>query len=80
MLRLTFARGDAGRKFDLMVNGQMLQTVVLGSDGQESKEAQEAFYVREFPLPSGLGTSIAVKFVAHAGSRAGGLYGLRLLR
>jgi DUF1680 family protein len=72
-LRLTFASGDAGRRFDIVVDGKVLQSVAL------EKQA-EAFYTRDFALPEGTGKKIEVKFVAQAGSIAGGLYGLRLLR
>ncbi|MRV74364.1 glycosyl hydrolase [Duganella sp. FT92W] len=74
VLRLAFSPGDAGRKFDIVVNGQLLQTVELaGGQG-------DAVYTRDFTLPVGLGTNISVKFVAQPGSIAGGLYGLRLLK
>lgn len=77
-LRLTFARGDAGRKFDIVVNGQRIAEVELAA-----AEAQD-FYTRDFALPSalvqGANGKLEVKFVAKDGSMAGGLYGLRLLR
>ncbi|QBE65543.1 glycoside hydrolase family 127 protein [Pseudoduganella lutea] len=73
VLRLTFASGDAGRKFDILVDGKPLQSMTL-------KEEGEAFYTRDVTLPEGLGKKIEVKFVAKEGSIAGGLYGLRLLR
>jgi hypothetical protein len=72
-LRLTFAAVDAGRKFDILVDGKPLAAVEL-------KQEEEAFYTRDFTLPEGLGKKIEVKFVAQEGSIAGGLYGLRLLR
>ncbi|HEX8954658.1 MAG TPA: glycoside hydrolase family 127 protein [Burkholderiaceae bacterium] len=76
-LRLTFARGDAGRKFDLYVNGRLLQNIEL-----EQGMLQE-FATHDYALPQDLvaasdGT-LTVKFVARPGSFAGGLYGLRLL-
>jgi uncharacterized protein len=77
-LRLTFARADAGRKFDVVVDGQRIAEVELAAG-----EAQE-FYTRDFALPSalvqGANGKLEVKFVAQEGSMAGGLYGLRLLR
>jgi hypothetical protein len=72
-LRLTFASSDAGRRFDILVDGRLLQSMALAKEG-------EAFYTRDFALPQGLGRKIEVKFVARDGSIAGGLYGLRLLR
>ncbi len=74
VLRLAFSPGDAGRKFDIFVNGQLLQSVELG------REPGDGIYTRDFALPAGLGTKISVKFVAKPGSIAGGLYGLRLLK
>jgi len=74
VLRLVFSSGDAGRKFDIVINGQLLQTVEL------ARGQGDGIYTRDFTLPAGLGTKINVKFVAHPGSVAGGLYGLRLLK
>lgn len=74
ILRLAFSPADAGRKFDIVINGQLLQTVEL------AREPGDAIYTRDFTLPAGLGTKISVKFVAQPGSIAGGLYGLRLLK
>jgi len=77
-LRLTFARADAGRRFDVVVGGQRIAEVELAAG-----EAQE-FYTRDFALPpalvQGANGKLEVKFVAQEGSMAGGLYGLRLLR
>jgi hypothetical protein len=76
VLRLTFARGDAGRQFDILVNGQLLQSVKL--EGGEPSE----FYTRDFAIAPAQGGDgkLVVMFRAHPGSIAGGLYGLRLLR
>jgi DUF1680 family protein len=77
-LRLTFARADGGRRFDIVVNGQRIAEVELPTN-----EAQ-AFYTRDYALPAALvqggNGKLDVKFVAQQGSVAGGLYGLRLLR
>jgi uncharacterized protein len=75
LLRLTFASGDAGRKFDVLLNGALLQTLTLERKG-------DAFYSVDLPVPAGAARDgkLEVKFVAHPGSIAGGLYGLRLLR
>ena len=74
VLRLTFASGDAGRKFDVLLNGRLLQEVTIERRG-------EAFYTLDLPLPAGAAHEgkLEVRFVAHPGSIAGGLYGLRLL-
>jgi len=77
-LRLTYARGDAGRKFDIVVNGQLLAEVTLDD------QAAQPFYTVDYALPPSLVAAakgkLVVKFVAKPGSIAGGLYGLRLLR
>jgi DUF1680 family protein len=78
ILRLSFARADAGRRFDILVNGKGIAEVELPAD-----EAQE-FYTRDYRLPTdpvqAADGRLEVKFVARDGSVAGGLYGLRLLR
>jgi DUF1680 family protein len=77
-LRLTFARADAGRRFDVFVDGKPVAEIALAAD-----EATE-FYTRDIALPAalvqGADGGLEVKFVARPGSLAGGLYGLRLLR
>jgi len=78
-LLLSFSRGDAGRRFGLFVNGQLIADIELARP-----DAPDEIYTREFPLPRELvrdaGGKLHVKFVAKPGSIAGGLYGLRLLR
>lgn len=77
-LRLTFASGDAGRKFDVLVNGELVAALEL-----EAKAGSD-FHDREIALPAALvkasSGKLVVKFVAKPGSIAGGLYGLKLLR
>jgi hypothetical protein len=79
LLRLSFAKGDAGRRFDLLVNGQLIAEIEL-----DRPDTPQDVYTRDFPLPAELvraaGGKLSVKFVAKPGSIAGGLYGLRLLR
>lgn len=77
-LRLTLASSDAGRRFDVVVNGRVVAELEL-------KAETEPLYSRDLPLPPDLvaaaaGGSLEVRFVAKPGSIAGGLYGLRLLR
>jgi DUF1680 family protein len=73
VLQMTFARGDAGRQFDVVVNGKVLETVTLEGD------VATAFYQKEIAVRE-TGPVLVVEFRARAGSIAGGLYGLRLLR
>ncbi|WP_371866885.1 beta-L-arabinofuranosidase domain-containing protein [Duganella fentianensis] len=76
VLRLTYARGDAGRRFDIRINGHLLAEVTL------TASAAEEFYTVDYALPADLlnDGKWEVRFEARAGSMAGGLYGLRLLR
>ncbi len=81
ILRLSFSTLDAGRKFDILLNGQPLASVELDAT------APQEIYTRDFAIPPELAAAAAVqgggmelKFVARAGSVAGGLYSLRLLR
>ena len=73
---MTFARSDAGRQFDILVNGELLESVTLEGDTATD------FYTRDFAIPATLARSrkLLVVFRAHAGSIAGGLYSVRLLR
>ncbi len=77
-LRLTYSKGDAGRRFDILINGQLLAEVKLDA------AAPQQLYTVDYPIPPALvaaaGGKLVVKFVARSGSVAGGLYGLRLLR
>ncbi|RFP19619.1 glycosyl hydrolase [Duganella sp. BJB475] len=75
-LRLTYSTLDAGRRFDIFVNGQLLAEVAL-----DAKAPQE-IYTRDYAIPPAMavGGKLVIKFVARKGSMAGGLYGLRLLR
>ena len=72
-LRLTFSPGDAGRRFDIEINGKAIAQVVLEA------RADGDLYTKDFPMPPSNGV-VTVKFVARSGSIAGGLYGLRLMR
>jgi hypothetical protein len=77
-LRLSFARADAGRRFDIEINGVRIAEVALAADPASD------FYTVDFPIPAEVRASkpaqLSVRFVAKPGSVAGGLYGLRLLR
>ncbi|USX29620.1 glycoside hydrolase family 127 protein [Oxalobacteraceae bacterium OTU3CINTB1] len=77
-LLLTYSKADAGRRFDILINGQLLAEVKLDAT------APQELYTVDYPIPPALvaaaGGKLVVKFVARNGSAAGGLYGLRLLR
>jgi hypothetical protein len=78
VLRLTYSKADAGRRFTILVNGHLLANVMLTGD------AAGDFYTVDYPIPAALRDPaqglLNVRFVAQADSVAGGLYGLRLLR
>ena len=77
-LRLSFSKADAGRQFDLLINGKLIEKIILASDSNEE------IYTRDFTIPEAIVKNskgkLIVKFVARSNSIAGGLYGLRLLR
>ncbi|WP_432378731.1 DUF6805 domain-containing protein [Duganella sp. P38] len=76
VLRLTYSKLDAGRRFDILINGKLLAEVRLDAG------APQELYTRDYPIPAGAAVAgkLVVKFVAREGSVAGGLYGVRLLR
>ena len=77
-LRLTLSTLDAGRTFDVLLNGVKLQTVAVAAD------APQELHTVDIAVPADLAAAakgkLVVKFVAGKDSVAGGLYGLRLLR
>ncbi|MET0357773.1 MAG: DUF6805 domain-containing protein, partial [Cellvibrio sp.] len=77
-LRVSFSTLDAGRQFDLLVNDQLIKSIKLTGD------APQEIYTQDFAIPEKIvrqsNGKLIVKFVAHKGSIAGGLYGLRLLK
>jgi len=77
-LRLTFSQADMGRQFDVLLDGELLEAVTLSGDDAT------AFYVHDIAIPRRAAGpragKLVVRFQARAGSVAGGLYGLRLLR
>jgi len=75
-LRLRLASGDAGRRFEVRANGELLQSLELA-------RRDAAFYELDLPIPPALRRAdgrLEIQFVALPGSIAGGLYGVRLLR
>jgi hypothetical protein len=78
-LRVTYYGGDQGRRFSILVNGQLLTTVA--SDSNRGPR----FYDVDYPLPESAQAGAAskvleVKFAAQPGSIAGGIYDVRLLK
>ncbi|PTT86554.1 glycosyl hydrolase, partial [Pelomonas sp. HMWF004] len=67
LLRLTLASGDAGRRFDVWVNGRLLAELTLAAQPQP-------LYSQDIPLPADLvaasGGQLTVRFVARPGDKA----------
>lgn len=78
MLRLSFSKLDAGRTFELVINEQWRQVIVI------NPTVESDVYTQDFILPQDLvqasGGTLLIKFVAPPDGIAGGLYGVRLLR
>jgi len=79
ILRVTYYGMDAGRVFDIFINGILLTTVK--SDGRMGSR----FFDIDYPISQAFTDSMLqdvmnVKFVAHAGSIAGGIYYVRLIK
>ena len=78
-LRVTYWAGERQRAFDILVNGQAIATVRL--NGRDPDQFVEETY----PIPAAVTAAapegvLTVRFAAHARSRAGALYEVRLLR
>ena len=76
-LQAAYWGSDAGRTFDILVDGQTVGTQTLNG------EKPNAYLYVTYPIPAALTqgkTSVTVKFVPKADSTAGGLFDLRVLR
>ncbi|GGY64692.1 glycosyl hydrolase [Cellvibrio zantedeschiae] len=77
-LRLSFSKADAGNEFDVFINDKLIKTIKLAAD------ATQDIYTRDCAIPESLVRAskgkLIVKFVAREGSKAGSIYGLRLLK
>lgn len=76
-LQITYAGIDAGRKFEIHLNGEVIAKV-------ESTGNAKEFFTVDYAIPQELVKKskgkYTLKFVAAPGSVAGGIYGVRLLR
>jgi uncharacterized protein len=78
-LEITYFGQDSGRSFDIFINDTKISTVRMeGGRG-------DLFYTVSYPIPEQLvkdapNGTLVTKFVAHPGSIAGGIYGIRLVR
>ncbi|PKP09615.1 MAG: glycosyl hydrolase [Bacteroidetes bacterium HGW-Bacteroidetes-4] len=76
-LEITYYGLDKQRDFSILINGVIIAEVHLdGTNGDK-------FFTQNYAIPNELisqNKPIELKFVAHFGSVAGGIYGIRLLR
>ena len=78
LLSCTYWGSDVGaRQFDVMVDGKIIATESLNNNRPE--EFYDATYVLPAELTAGK-HSVMVKFAAHPGNLAGGVFGVRVLR
>lgn len=75
-LRLTYYGLDKDRNFDVYINNILVQTVHLDGTGGE-KFIEETYALPESLQQAG---TLTVKFVARPNSKAGGIYGVRLMK
>jgi hypothetical protein len=77
MLEVTYWGSDSGgRVFDILVNGQVIATQTL------TNNAPGLFFDVQYPIPVTLTTNqtiVTVRFQAHAGATAGGVFGLQMM-
>jgi DUF1680 family protein len=77
MIDITYYGLDNHRDFSILINETKIADVHL--DGTKG----DKFFTQNYSIPVGLidqNKPIELKFVAHSGSVAGGIYGIRLLR
>lgn len=71
LLRVSYFSGDAGRRFTLLINGEVLESVVLQNVNPGD------FYEARYPIPAemiGDAQQITVTFRADQGGYAGGIF------
>jgi len=76
-LRCTYWAPDVGREFDILVNGEKIATQTLPLIGKDG------FSDEDYPIPTQLiqgKDKVTVKFQAHPGSTAGGVFGVLMLK
>ena len=76
-LECTYWGSDDGRVFDILVDGQVLATQTLNRNNPNQ------FFERQYYIPLALTkgkNKITIRFQAHPGKTAGGVFGVRMLR
>lgn len=77
VLRVTYATADAGRNFDIFINGQLLAHETL--QNKRSELYDKDYTIPDKLLKAGKQGIMELKFQASPGSIAGGVYHIRLL-
>lgn len=74
ILRVTYSGGDSGRTFDILINGEIIETI-------SSTSQPETFFDVDYQIPENLvSEKMTVRFEAHENSIAGGVFEVRLLK
>ncbi len=79
LLRITYFGADRDRTFDILLNDEIIETVTL--DGSKGNEFMDV----DYEIPASVKEKatdgvLTVKFKAHEGSVAGGIYHVRLMK
>jgi hypothetical protein len=78
-LTVTYWGGDAGRTFDILGNGELLATETL-DNSKPGQFFEKKYFLPAKTLSSSADGRITIKFSAKPGSRAGGVYDVRLMK
>jgi DUF1680 family protein len=78
-LAVTYWGGDAGRKFDILVNGEPLATETLDSP-QPNQFLEKHYSIPAKILSDATNGRVIIKFSAKPGASAGGVYDVRLIK
>ena len=78
-LAVTYWGGDAGRKFDILVNGEPLATETLDSP-QPNQFLEKHYSIPAKILSDATNGRMIIKFSAKSGAMAGGIYDVRLMK
>jgi len=74
VLRVTYWGSDAGnRVFDIVADGKVIATQTL------TAAHREQFFDVDYDLPATDKPTITIRFAAHPGATAGGVFGCRLM-
>ena len=78
-LAVTYWGGDAGRRFDILVNGEPLATESL-DNSQPNQFFEKHYSIPAKILANAANGRITIKFCAKPGSGVGGIYDVRLMK